>query len=309
MAVLFHSDTDDPAAWQTALRRHLPDLELRVWPEVGDPDDIEAALVWAHPPGALRQFPNLRAILSLGAGVNHILDDPDLPQGVPIARIVDPALTVGMVEYATLAVLRYHRNFDVYERFQREARWKPLPLPVTARRRVGVLGLGEIGGACALGLAALGFSVAGWSRTPKSIPGIATFAGPDGLRPFLAQTEILLCVLPLTSDTRGVINRDTLAALPRGAFVINIARGAHIVDEDLIAALDAGHIAGATLDVFTHEPLPRDHRFWSHPKITVTPHVASLTNPETAAAGVAENLRRAADGRPLLHVVDRAAGY
>jgi glyoxylate/hydroxypyruvate reductase A len=309
VALLFLSDSDDPAAWRAALAERLPGLDMRVWPETGTAADIDAALVWNHPRGALQALPNLRAILSLGAGVNHVLDDPALPPGVPIARIVDPALATGMAEYAALAVLRYHRNFDVYERLQREKRWKRLPIPVTAARRVGVLGLGEIGSACAGMIAGLGFPVAGWSRTPKSLPGIASYAGPDGLAAFLAQTDILVCVLPLTAATRGVINQATLAALPRGAFVINIARGAHVVDQDLIAALDSGHIAGATLDVFADEPLPRDHPFWTHPKVTVTPHIASITNPDTAAEGVAENLRRLADGRPLLNLVDRARGY
>lgn len=309
LALLFLSDSDDPDAWRTALARRLPGLDMRVWPEVGAPADIDAALVWNHPRGALARFPNLRAVLSLGAGVNHILDDPELPAHLPIARIVDPALASGMAEYASLAVLRYHRNFDLYEKFQRERRWKRLPLPITARRRIGVLGLGEIGTACALAIQALGFPVAGWSRTAKSLDGIAGYAGPDGLAPFLGRTDILVCVLPLTAATRGVINRDTLAALPRGAFVINIARGAHVVEADLIAALASGHIAGATLDVFADEPLPRDHPFWTHPKVTVTPHIAALTNPETAAEGVADNLRRLAEDRPLLHLADRARGY
>ncbi|MBV8535769.1 MAG: glyoxylate/hydroxypyruvate reductase A [Alphaproteobacteria bacterium] len=308
MGLLFLSDSDDPVAWRAALTKRLPDLDMRVWPETGAATDIEAALVWNHPPGSLKPFPNLRAILSLGAGVNHILDDPELPD-VPIARIVDPGLATGMAEYATLAVLRYHRNFDVYERQQGVGHWKRLPIPVTAARRVGVLGLGEIGSACARMIAGLGFPVAGWSRTPRSLPGVAAYAGRDTLTPFLAQTDILVCVLPLTAATRGILNRTTLAALPRGAFLINIARGAHVVDQDLIAALDSGHLAGATLDVFAHEPLPREHPFWSHPKVTLTPHIASITNPETAADGVAENLRRLADGRPLLHLADRARGY
>lgn len=309
MALLFLSDSDDPAAWRSALVKRVPGLDMRVWPETGVATDIDAALVWNHPPGALKAFPSLRAILSLGAGVNHILDDPGLPPDVPIARIVDPGLATGMAEYAALAVLRYHRNFDVYERLQHEGRWKRLPIPMTAARRVGVLGLGEIGSACARMIAGLGFPVAGWSRTPKSVPGIASYAGSDGLAPFLARTDILVCVLPLTAATRGIINQATLATLPRGAFLINIARGAHVVDQDLISALDSGHLAGATLDVFAGEPLPREHPFWTHPKVTVTPHIASITNPDTAADGVAENLRRLADGRPLLNLADRTRGY
>jgi glyoxylate/hydroxypyruvate reductase len=309
MALLFLSNSDDPKAWRAALTKRLPDVDLRVWPDTGDVREIEAALVWNHPPGELLNYPNLRAILSLGAGVNHILDDPKLPPGVPIARIVDPGLTAGMVEYALLAVLRYHRNFDAYESFQRGKQWTPLPVPVTGRRRIGVLGLGEIGGACARAIAAVGFPVSGWSRTRKALPGIASYAGVEQLPAFLGQTDILLCVLPLTAATRGLLNRDTLAALPRGAYVINIARGAHIVEADLIAALDSGQVAGATLDVFQQEPLPADHPLWTHLKITVTPHVASVTNPDTAADGVVENLRRLRAGHALLHLVDRSAGY
>jgi len=309
MALLFLSKSDDPRAWRTALTRRLPDLDMRVWPDVGDVSAIDAALVWNHPRGELRKYPNLRLILSLGAGVNHVLDDPDLPADVPIARIVDPGLTAGMVEYALLAVLRYHRQFDFYERFQREKKWERLPIPVTERRRVGVLGIGEIGGACAVALAGLGFPVAGWSRSRKSLPNIECYAGREQLPAFLGRTDILLCVLPLTTETRGILNRDTLGLLPRGSYVINIARGAHVVDGDLLAALDSGQIAGATLDVFAKEPLAADHPYWSHPQVTVTPHAASITNPDTAADGIAENLRRLRDGKALLHLVDRTAGY
>ena len=310
MALLFLSKWDDPVVWSAALRRHLPELDIRVWPDTGNVDEIDAALVWNHPPGELRRYPNLRLILSLGAGVNHVLDDPDLPAGIPIARIVDPAgLTAGMVEYAVMAVLRYHRHLDVYERFQREGTWKKLPIPDTASRGVGILGLGEIGGACAQALSAFGFPVAGWSRTLKTLEGVTSYVGDGGLRPFLARTEILVCVLPLTATTRGIINAEFLAALPKGAFVINIARGGHVVDADLIAALDSGHIAGATLDVFQPEPLPADHPYWRHPKVTMTPHIASLTNPETAVLPIVENLRRLATGQKLLNLVDRNAGY
>ncbi len=309
MALLFLSKGDDPVRWAAVLRQHIPDLDIRVCPETGNVADIDAALVWNHPPGELNRYPNLRLILSLGAGVNHVLDDPDLPAGVPIARIVDPGLTAGMVEYAVWAVMRYHRNLDVYERFQREGKWKKLPIPDASRRGVGILGLGEIGGACAQALSAFGFSVAGWSRTPKNLDGIVSYAGDGGLKPFLARTDILVCVLPLTPGTRGIINAELLASLPKGAHVVNIARGGHVVDDDLIAALDSGHIAGATLDVFQPEPLPPTHPFWRHPRVTLTPHVASLTNPDTAVLPIVENLRRLADGRKLVHLVDRASGY
>jgi glyoxylate/hydroxypyruvate reductase A len=309
MAVLFISKADDPIAWHAALKRRLPDLDFRVWPETGDLRDIDAVMVWNHPPGELKRYPNLRLIVSLGAGVNHILDDPDLPAGVPIARIVDEALTTGMVEYTLAAVLRYHRELDLYEGFQREKQWKKRRTPYIAERRVGVLGLGEIGAACAHAVAALGFPTAGWSRTAKSVQSIETFSGSAGLRSFLARTDILVCVLPLTAETRGIINAELLAALPKGSHVINIARGAHVVDGDLLAAFDSGQIAGATLDVFAPEPLPENHPFWTHPKVLMTPHIASLTNSDTASACIAENLRRLATGQQLLHLVERNRGY
>jgi glyoxylate/hydroxypyruvate reductase A len=214
-----------------------------------------------------------------------------------------------MVEYTLAAVLRYHRELDLYEGFQREKQWKKRRTPYIAERRVGVLGLGEIGAACARAVAALGFPTAGWSRTAKSVQSIETFSGSAGLRSFLARTDILVCVLPLTAETRGIINAELLAALPKGSHVINIARGAHVVDGDLLAAFDSGQIAGATLDVFAPEPLPENHPFWTHPKVLMTPHIASLTNSDTASACIAENLRRLATGQQLLHLVERNRGY
>ncbi|MBI3451459.1 MAG: glyoxylate/hydroxypyruvate reductase A [Rhodospirillales bacterium] len=221
MAVLFSSEADDPTAWVEALTCRLPGIEMRIWPEVGDVRDIEVALVWRCPPGDLRRYPNLRLICSLGAGVEHVLADSDLPPGVPVTKIVDPDLTAGMSEYVLAAALHYHRQFPIYAAFQRDGRWKKLRRPDTARRRIGLLGLGELGCDAGAKFVALGFPVAGWSRTPKSVPGIESFAGADGLHPFLARTDILICLLPLTAATRGIVNRETLAALPKGAYVIN----------------------------------------------------------------------------------------
>lgn len=308
--LLFSSQVDDAETWTASLKRRMPELAVRVWPEVGNPAEIDVALVWRYPQGDLKNYPNLKLIYSLGAGVDHILDDPDLPAGVPLARIVDPAgLTAGMTEYVLLNVLRYHRHLPDYERQQRERRWKKLPIPITARRRIGILGLGELGRDAGMKLAALGFPVAGWSRSPKSVPGLESFTGETMLPAFLARTDILVCLLPLTPATTGIINARTLSLLPRGAYVINAARGGHVVDADLIAALDSGQIVGATLDVFHTEPLPQDHPFWTHPKVTVTPHIASITNPDTAGEQIIANIRRLIAGVPLLHLVDRNAGY
>ncbi|MDP6351461.1 MAG: glyoxylate/hydroxypyruvate reductase A [Alphaproteobacteria bacterium] len=309
MALLFVSDDDDPVAWGRALWRLDPALDYRVWPEVGATGDIEAALVWRPPAGILAGLPNLALIQSLGAGIDHIFSDPDLPASVPVARLVDAELTRQMVEYVALAVLSRHRRIDAFRSFQRDAEWRVLrPVPV-AESRVGVLGLGQIGAAVARALVGFGLEVSGWSRTGKHIAGVESFHGPKGLVPLLARSDILVCLLPLTPRTGGLLDARRLAALPPGAYVINAARGEMVVEEDLLAAIDAGAVSGAWLDVFRTEPLPADHRFWSHPAITMTPHVAGLTVPETAAAQVIENLERVRRGEPPRNRVDLAAGY
>jgi glyoxylate/hydroxypyruvate reductase A len=308
MALMFLSADDAPEAWREALRVPIPDLDFRIWPEVGDPAEIDLALVWQPPPGELARYPNLRAILSLGAGIDGLLAQPGLPD-VPIARMVDPSLTRTMTEYVLLATLRHHRHFDRFERAQRAARWSFALPPQAADRRVGVMGLGVLGSAAAASLASQGFPVAGWSREARQLAGIESFAGQAGLAAFLARTDILVCLLPLTRDTAGILNAGTLAGLARGAYLINVARGAHLVEADLIAALDSGQLEGATLDVFREEPLSPGHPLWCHPKVLITPHVASYASPQTAALGVAENIRRARENRPLLHQVDRNRGY
>jgi glyoxylate/hydroxypyruvate reductase A len=308
MALMFLSADDPVEAWREALLAEIPGLDFRIWPEVGDPAEIDVALVWQPPPGELARYPSLRAILSLGAGIDGLLAQAGLPD-VPIARMVDPSLTRTMSEYVLLATLRHHRQFDHFERAQRAARWSFALPPQAAERQVGIMGLGVLGSAAAASLAAHGFRVAGWSREAKRLAGVESFAGPDGLDAFLARTEILVCLLPLTSHTCGILSAATFARLPRGACLINVARGAHLVETDLIAALDSGQVEGATLDVFRAEPLPPDHPLWHHPKVLITPHVASYASPLTGAEGVAENIRRARAGRPLLHQVDRGRGY
>jgi glyoxylate/hydroxypyruvate reductase len=308
MALMFLSADDPAEAWRTALLAEIPELDFRIWPEVGDLAAIDFALVWQPPPGELARYPNLRAILSLGAGIDGLLAQPGLPD-VPIVRMVDPSLTRTMTEYVVLATLRHHRQFDHFEREQTEARWSYAFPPQAADRRVGVMGLGVLGSAAAASLAAHGFPVAGWSRETRQLSGIESFAGRAGLPAFLARTDILVCLLPLTRDTAGILNAATFAGLPRGAYLINVARGAHLVEADLIAALDSGQLAGATLDVFRAEPLPAANPLWRHPKVLITPHIASYASPLTAAEGVAANIRRARAGQPLLHQVDRARGY
>ena len=299
----------EPEPWIDAFRRHMPELDVRLWPDMGDPADIDYVLAWKQPPGLLQSLPNLKVIFSMGAGVEHVLSDHTLPAGIPLVRMVDPGLTTGMVEFVLLSVLRYHRRLPEHEANQKAHRWQALTPKLPQDQRVGIMGLGELGAACAKSLVALGFDVAGWSRTPKLVAGVKSFHGPAGLAPFLNRTDMVVCLLPLTADTDSILNAQTLAALPRGAFVINAARGRHVEEEDLLAALDSGHIAGATLDVFRREPLPPDHPFWSHPKVTVIPHSAALTQPKTAARTIADNIRRCQSGQPLLYVVDPGRGY
>lgn len=308
MALMFLSPDDPAEQWRAELQARIPGLEVRIWPEVGDPAEIELALIWRPPPGELARFPNLRAILSLGAGIDGLLADSTLPD-LPLARMVDPSLTRTMTEYVLLAVLRHHRELDRFERAQRAGEWAYAFPPQAAERRIGILGQGVLGQDAARCLAGHGFPVAGWSRTPKDLPGTQSFAGADQLQPFLARTDILVCLLPLTKDTAGILNASTFAALAAGAYVINVARGAHLIEADLIAALDSGHLAGATLDVFAEEPLPPENPLWRHPRVLITPHVASYSVPATGADGVVANIRRALAGEPLLHQVDRLRGY
>jgi glyoxylate/hydroxypyruvate reductase A len=309
MALLFISRVHDADAWLSAIKRHLPDLETRIWPAAGDPRDIEFALAWAPPHGLLATLPNLRGVSSFGAGVESLLADASLPPALPIARVVDQRLTDGMSEYMLLHVLRHHRQLDRLQANQRAARWQWFPPAPTPEAAGGIMGLGTLGQAVAGHFVRLGFKVLGWSRTPKQIPGVTSFAGDAQRDDFLARCNYLVCLLPMTPATRGIINRATLAKLPRGAVVINAGRGDHVVEEDLLAALDSRHIAAATLDVFAEEPLPPRHRFWSQPHVTVTPHNAADSIPESVAPQIAANIRRALAGQPMLNLVDQARGY
>jgi glyoxylate/hydroxypyruvate reductase A len=311
MAVLYNSGgggVADAQAWRTAFHKIDPGLDLRVWPETGPLEEIEFVLAWRPKPGDLMRYPNLKAVFWLGAGVDWLLQQKELPK-VPFVRLVDPGLTAGMTEYVVLHTLRYHRRQPELEAAQRRQEWLDIDYPLPWNRRVGILGLGVLGGDAARKLKALDFDVAGWSRTPKSIPGVTGFHGESQLAAFLNRTEILACLLPLTSETRGIINERTLAALPRGACVINAGRGGHVVDADLLAALDSGHIAHAALDVFNTEPLPADHRYWTHPQVTISPHIASITHAETAAPGIYEGMKRARAGQALDNLVDFERGY
>jgi glyoxylate/hydroxypyruvate reductase A len=310
MAVLLSTKPETMEWWRRALLAVDPTLSIRLFPDAGDPQEIEAAVVWtAHDMAELRRYANLKLIVSMGAGVDHLLRPPGPPPGIPVARLVDRMLTTQMGEWVLLNVLRFHRQDLDYRALQAARIWEELPAPVTAGTPVGILGLGELGGHAAGLLRGLGFPVLGWTPRPKAVEGVETSHGPDGLDAMVRRARILVCLLPLTPETRGIVGARLLGLLPRGAFVINGARGGHVVDADLLAALDSGQVAAAALDVFAPEPLPASHPYWGHPRVVMTPHAASITIPESAAPQVVENLHRARRGERLINLVDFSAGY
>lgn len=309
MTVLLISPEMKPSSWIKHIQSLAPDIDVRVWPEAGHVEDISMVLVWKHPRGILNRFPNLKCIASLGVGIDHVLSDDHLPDGVPITRIIEPSMAQSMSEYVTLAVLIHCRHFGSYNRDQDQKIWQPRVPLVADKIRIGVLGLGQLGAHAAAMLSRLGFAVAGWSRSHKKIDQVDSFVGNDELEGFLKRTDILICMLPLTPSTEGILCRNTFSQLPRDAYLINVARGQHLVEKDLLAALDEGHLSGACLDVFCEEPLPEAHPFWAHPKITVTPHISSLTYPAAVAPQLVENYRRLDRGEALMNVVDPTRGY
>jgi len=309
MALLFRSSVDSEARWKPQLARLMPELEVRIWPEIGDPAEIDYALVWRPEAGLLASLSNLKLILSLGAGVDHILADPQLPCGVPIVRLVDPYMTEAMSEYVILQVLRLHRQDLDYRVHQEKGIWLELDQKNAAERTVGILGFGELGQDAGRKLKGLGFDVALWGRRQRTAEALRGYAGGAGLPVLLDRSEILVCLLPLTAETEGILNASTLAMLPKGAALINAARGGHLVEEDLLAVLASGRLSAAVLDVFRDEPLPVGHPFWHHPRIVVTPHIAAATHPPTAAPIILDNIRRFEAGQPLLNPVDPAQGY
>ncbi|QIG48843.1 glyoxylate/hydroxypyruvate reductase A [Nordella sp. HKS 07] len=314
MALLYLINSWSVAEWTEAMRRLAPDLDIRTWPEIGNQADITYSVAWLPPANVLRSLPNLKVIFSLGAGVDAILKDPTLPDDVPIARVNEPDLTMRMTEYVVLQVLMHHRQQRRMDESQRQRRWDSFATHSASAMSVGIMGLGVLGSDAARKLASLGFKVAGWSRSRKSIPGVECFAGPQEFDSFLERTDILVSLLPHTPETTGIINRDLIARLSRkGPFgapiLINAGRGKQQVESDILAALDSGALHAATLDVFETEPLPEASPFWSHPKVTVTPHMAADSDPDTISAYVLRQIRRHQAGEPVENIVDRSRGY
>ena len=287
--------------------------DLRTWPDAGDPADVRYVLAWHPPHGEIRKFSNLEVIFSVGAGVDHLLSDPDLPD-VPIVRFVDPNLTQRMIEYVVLQTLFHHRRMPEYLEQQRASRWQELLEPAAGDVRVGIMGFGVLGQAAGAALARLGYDVAGWSRSPKTVAGMMTYAGNDGLSALLARTDILVVLLPLTADTRGIINASLLKQLAHdgqlpGPALINAGRGGLQIEADILAALDASHIHGASLDVFETEPLPVESPLWRHPRIVITPHTAAVSDNEAMANYVLGQLAGYERGEALENIVKVDRGY
>jgi glyoxylate/hydroxypyruvate reductase A len=308
VTILYRSDEPRAAAWASYFAEHAPDLDFRVWPDAGNLDEIEYLIAWQAPREFLEALPRLEVLFSSGAGIDHV-DLSAVPAHVPVVRMVEPGIINGMVEYVSLSVLALHRDFFDYVEAKAAQLWAPIEVPPASARRVGVMGMGSLGQAVLARLSQYGFTLRGWNRSLRQMEGVESFAGADQLDRFLSECDVLICLLPLTPETTEMLNFTLFSKLPRGAAVINVGRGAHIVEADLLAALDSGLLSRAVLDVTEPEPLPANHPFWTHPKIFVTPHVASMTQPETAAPILLENVRRHRRGEPLKDVIDRSRGY
>ena len=309
-ALLYYSEQDPVDKWVSELRKALPsDVEVRLYPDFGDITEIEFALCWQPRPGMLASFPNLKLIFSMAAGFDHILQDLERPKHVPIVRIIDDTLSNMMAEYALYAILGFHRFMPEFHADQRDQIWNKRWPRYTPEVHIGILGMGAIGTNVALKLANLGFQVHGWSRGPKTLTNIMCHAGDRGLMEMLPQCHQIVAVLPLTDKTQGIINKETLAALPAGAYVTNIGRGGHVVDKDLLDALATNQIAGAFLDVYNEEPLSKEHPYWSHPKVIMTPHIAGEIVPRSCATSIAANIKRFRNGSALVGVANLERGY
>jgi glyoxylate/hydroxypyruvate reductase A len=295
--------------WVREFAALMPQVETVAWKEAESLPPCDYAVVWSPTPALLDQLAHVRAIFLMGAGVDALLKLGDALPPVPIVRLGDAGMGVQMAEYVAHAVLRYYRHFDDYEEQARHGVWDPLPLTPKEDFAVGIMGLGKLGLPVVEAMRLFGFPVRGWSRTPKDIPGVACFHGAEGLDPFLRGTRVLVCMLPLTPETANLLDRHNLGKLQQGAYLINVSRGAVLAEPDLMTLIRSGHIAGATLDVFRHEPLPAPHPFWNEPRISITPHISALTVRHDAVLQIADKIAKLESGQPVGDVVDRDLGY
>lgn len=310
MAILFRPVFDyDLRDWAPALKRELAGYDLRIAPDIGKPEDVHYLIGWKLFEGDKTAWPNLKAVLPLSTGVDRYIGNPEFPDHALLVRMIEPGLNQGMAEYVASFVLRFHREHDRWKEAQDNRHWTHDMPRLATRRTIGLLGLGNLAHSCIDVLKPFGFNLRGWSRSAKDLPGITCFHGRDQLQTFLSECEILICLLPLTSETQDILNRETLSCLPRGACLINPARGREIVDDDLIALLDSGHLAYAALDVFRKEPLPADHPFWNHPRIILTPHIAAVTMPDTGAIALRRTIETIEAGGLPAGLVDMKKEY
>ncbi|WP_339792474.1 glyoxylate/hydroxypyruvate reductase A [uncultured Imperialibacter sp.] len=308
MSIVIIAPNKDFSKWITAFNKVDENLDVSIWPETGGQSEITCAVVWGHPAGSLTAFPNLKLICSMGAGVDHVLKDPELPEGVPIVRIVDDGLSFSMSNYVVSAVMYHQRRFEKYLADKKAHIWDQQS-PPEVDCRIGIMGFGVLGQDAGRKLKALGFEVSGYSNSRKDVDGIKCFAGEGELSTFLKQINVLVCLLPATPETKGILNRRLFADMNKGTYLINAARGHHQVTNDIIEAIDNGMLSGAFLDVFENEPLPKDHPVWEHPKVFITPHIASITNPDAAAHQIVANYKAMLAGQPLKNKIDRDRGY
>jgi len=309
MAIVIIRQDEKIGVWKDELLRQAPELEIYSYLEAHPKDKITMALVWKHPPGSIMGYPNLKYIASSGAGVDFILADPSVPKGIPITRIIDPMLAKDMSAFVVSLIHNHLKNLSSYKNDQHAKQWLPKPYLRKPNVNVGVMGLGQLGTHLVKTLCDLGFQVNGWAASKKEISGVQTYVGQKERNEFLATTNVLVCLLPLTPQTIGVLNSSLFKVLPKGAFVINVARGGHLVDKDLISALDTNHLSGAALDVFHKEPLPENHPFWEHPNVHITPHVASVSDPASVVPQIIENFERCTQGKTLNNSVSVKKGY
>ncbi|MDA9546183.1 2-hydroxyacid dehydrogenase [Bradyrhizobium sp. CCBAU 45321] len=308
MTVLYKANMVRGAEWARFFAERAPDVPFRLWPDIGDPAAVRYLVAWVPPDDIATTFPNLELVFSVGAGVDQF-DTTTVPAHIPLVRMLEPGIAETMVEYVTMAVLALHRDLLDFISQQRQQVWREIRITPARRRRVGVVGLGQLGQVVLERLKTFGFPLLGWNRSPREIEGVTCYAGADALPEFLAQADILVCLLPLTDQTRGILNAELFARLPRGAGLVNVGRGPHLVEADLLAVLDSGALSGAVLDVTDPEPLPAGHPFWSHPRILLTPHNASMTTPDTAVDFVLDVIARHRRGEELPGLVDRKRGY
>jgi len=307
-AFVYKADPERGRQWADIFRREAPQIDFRLWPEIGDADDVRFLAAWEPPADLQSKFRNLELLFSTGAGVDQF-DFAVLPPQLPVVRMVEPGIVQGMVEYVTHAVLDLHRDMPAYRRAQHQRQWQPLSSRPARERRVGVLGLGTLAEAVLEKLVAFDFDCAGWSRSRRELDGVRCYVGNDELGRLLSRSDVLVCLLPLTDATRGVLNAALFAQLPHGGSLVHVGRGAQLIASDLLQALHDGHLGEAVLDVTDPEPLPPSDALWSHPRVRITPHIASMTHPRTAARAVIDNLGRFARGEALVGLVDRARGY